>query len=268
MKNKPKRQAGKPSHKVVSKPLLHPPLSEVAFEVNFPNSFAVETGIADYQRRVEALYPNSGAEYVVRLPSGAAFGKPSKQDSTGLKPMRSFVFQTMNSARIVRVSVVNFTLQVTDYLHFEDYKSALVAALMPAIEIFHLHGMERIGLRYVNQIKIPNEEAEIRYKEFVRSPIDASAFSSHTPTNFLTEVSMDLEGAKKLTIRSGLLPPQADSATRTYLLDLDCYSVGNVIVSGDGLTKLLDDYHEAIEAEFIHVVTDKYWKYMAEGKSR
>ena len=258
------RNTAQPS-KAVSKPLLHPPLSEVAFEVNFPNLFAVETGIAAYQQQVEALYPKSGGEYIVRLPAVVAFGKPTKQESTALTPMRSFVFQNSIGSRIIRVSVVNFTLLVTDYLHFEDYMAALTAAFTPAIDIFQLHNVDRIGLRYVNQIPIPNENAEIRYKEYVRSPINADTFAAHVPTNFLTEVSVDLEGTSKLTIRSGLLPSQIDAPTRTYLLDFDCYSLGSVPLSADSLTKLLTQYHEAIEAEFMRAVTDKYWKYMADG---
>src|SRR5207249_3445052 len=82
-------------------------LAEVVFELNFPNLFAVETGIAEYQQRVETLYPNSGGEYVVRLPSAAAFGKPSRPEGVGLKPMRSFVFQNPMNSRTIRVSVVN-----------------------------------------------------------------------------------------------------------------------------------------------------------------
>jgi len=268
MKPNPLRKAKSSSDKIVSKPLLHPPLSEVVFELNFPNLFAVETGIAEYQRRVETLYPNSGGEYVVRLPSVAAFGKPSRPEGVGLKPMRSFVFQNQNNSRTVRVSVVNFALVVTDYVHFENYKGSLIAALIPALEIFQLHHVERVGLRYVNQIRIPDENAGVRYKEYVRSPLDSSAFSGHTPSNFLTEVSMDFDGTKKLTVRSGLLLPQSDSPERIYLLDLDCYSIGNVALSSNGIIKLLDEYHAEIETEFMHAVTEKYWKYMAEGAPR
>jgi uncharacterized protein (TIGR04255 family) len=265
MKTRSRGRAADLPTKVVSKPLRHPPLSEVAFEVNFPNCFAVETGIARYQQRVEALYPNSGGEYIVRLPAAVAFGKPPRQESAGLTPMRSFVFQNSKGSRTVRVSVVNFTLLVTDYLHFEDYVAALTAAFKPAIEIFQLHNVERIGLRYINQIQIPTNDAEVRYRDYVHSPI-SEAFSAHVPTSFLTEVLVDLDSIRKLTIRSGLLPPQPDAPTRTYLLDLDCYSLGSVPLSGESLTQLLYQYHAAIESEFMHAVTEGYWKYMAEGK--
>jgi uncharacterized protein (TIGR04255 family) len=259
------RRKARPPAKAISKPLLHPPLSQVAFEVNFPNCFAVETGIAAYQQKVETLYPKSSGEYIVRLPAAVAFGKPPKTGSAELTPLRSFVFQNLHSSRIVRVSVVSFSLLVTDYLHFEDYTASLVAAFEPAIEIFKLHNVERIGLRYVNQISFPDCDAGIAYRQYVRSPISTDAFESHVPTNFLTEVSADLSDEHKLTIRSGLLPRQANEPNRTYLLDFDCYTLGNVSLSGDRFTKLLDQFHEAIESEFTRALTEKYWKYLTEG---
>jgi len=266
MENKTRaRTAGKLPGKAASKPLLHSPLSQVAFEVNFQNCFAVETGIAAYQHRVESVYPVASSEYIVRLPSSAALGKPLRPESATLTPMRSFVFENSKGSRSVRVSVVNFAFVITDYLHFEDYITALSAAFDPAIEIFQLHHVERIGLRYINEISIPNERADVHYNDYVRSPLNAEAFAAHVPTSFLAEVSVDLDSEKKLTIRSGLLPSRPDAATRTYLLDLDCYSLGNVPLSRQNLTALLDQYHDSIETEFMRAATDRYWKYMAEG---
>ena len=180
--------------------------------------------------------------------------------------MRSFVFQNSKGSRVVRVSALNFTVLVTDYLHFEDYVASLTAALKPAIESFQLHHVERIGLRYINQIPIPATGAEVHYKKYVRTPLSGDAVSGHTATNFLTEITAEIDSTKKLTVRSGLLPLQADDANRTYLLDFDCYSTGShVALSGGDLTNLLVEYHETIEAEFTQAVTEKYWKYMAEG---
>jgi len=251
--------------KVLSKPLLHPPLSQVAFEVNFPNCFAVETGVAAFQQKVETIYPKSSAEYIVRFPAAVAFGKPPKATAGELTPLRSFVFQNQQGSRIVRVSVVSFSLIVTDYIHFEDYTTSLLAAFTPAIELFQLHNVDRLGLRYINQIHLVGPDPEVNYRKYVRSPISAETFESHVPTSFLTEISVDLSTDRKLTIRSGLLPPQNDEPTRTYLLDLDCYTVGTLPLSNDGIVALLRQFHEVIEGQFTRAVTEHYLRYMAEG---
>jgi uncharacterized protein (TIGR04255 family) len=249
-----------------SKPLRHPPLSEVAFELNFPRQFAVESRIAEYQERLAQTYPNSGDEFILRLPPSAAFSKPPKSEGAGLNPVRSFVFQNPAASRVVRISIVNFNLLVSDYLDFEDYKGSLKAALAPAVEIFHLHHLERVGLRYINKLSIPAEGAPQSYGNYVRPPLDAGIFLPHQLSSFLMEASLDLEGKKKLTVRNGLLPAEADSATRTYLLDLDCYSSDSVSLSGDDLPNLLDEYHDAIETEFKRAINEDYWNYLAEGE--
>jgi uncharacterized protein (TIGR04255 family) len=247
-----------------SKPLRHPPLSEVVFEINFPRLFAVENRIADYQQRLLEMYPDSGDEFVLHLPPAVAFGKGPKPEGN-VTPVRSFVFKNKANSRVVRVSVVYFNLLISDYLHFDDYKRALMAALNPAIEIFQLSRVERIGLRYINKIPIPKRDAARAYREYVRSPIDTKLFTPHQINSFLTEISIDLAKNKKLTIRSGLLPIVSDSDSQTYLVDLDCSSPESVILSAPGIVSLLDEYHESIESEFKRAMTDKYWNHMAEG---
>jgi uncharacterized protein (TIGR04255 family) len=240
-------------------------LSQVVFEINFPRSFAVENRIAEFQAQVSKVYPNPGDEYVLYIPQGVAFGKPPKSEGHGLTPVRTFVFQNPEASRVVRVSVVQLSLVVSDYLHFEDYKDALMAALEPAIKIFQLSRLERVGLRYVNKISIPEQSGAPRYQDYVRAPIDASAFLPRLLSGFLTEVSVDLDIKKQMSIRHGLLPRQSDRHPRTYLLDLDCSSRESVSLSGLEVANLLDEYHEAIECEFQHAMTDKYWDYMTSG---
>jgi uncharacterized protein (TIGR04255 family) len=265
MKTKSQMRPKAAALKSISKPLRYPPLSEVVFEISFPRSFAVENRIADYQERVSRIYPSPGDEFVLYLPPAVAFGKPPKSDGSSLTPVRTFVFQNPEASRVVRVSVVHLSLLVSDYMHFEDYKTALMAALEPAIKIFQLNRLERVGLRYINKIPIPDQPEALHYLDYVHAPIDPSAFLPHQLSGFLTEVSLNLDSKKKLTIRNGLLPRRDEQSTLTYLLDLDCSSRESFPASGPELANLLDEYHEAIEGEFQRAMTEKYWKYVANG---
>src|ERR1700730_17707064 len=108
MKTKSRGRAGTAPVRVMSKPLLHAPLSEVVFEINFPRSFAVENRIGDYQEQVSRMYPSPGDEFVLYTPPAGAFGKPPKSEGEGFTPVRTFVFQNPAGSRVVRVSVVHF----------------------------------------------------------------------------------------------------------------------------------------------------------------
>ncbi len=262
---KPKRERN--PGKSYSNPLKHPPLAEVVFEITFPTRvYAVENRIADFQQHVVPTYPDSADEFVLHIPPAVAFGKPAKSE-VGLTPVRSFVFKNSKGTRTVRVSVMGISLVVSDYLHFDDYKVALMAALGPALDIFQPSHIQRVGLRYVNRISIPPKGAATAYRDYVHSPIDDTTFGDRTLNSFLTEVSLELIGATRLTVRSGLLPEQPDTQSRFYLLDLDCSCPESTSLNKETINNLLDEYHEAIERQFKRVVTEKFWKYMAEGKA-
>ena len=250
---------------VVSKPLRHPPLSEVAFEISFPRQFLVENKIAEYQKEVEKDYPNSSDEFIVRLPPVVAFGKAPRKDTSGLTPVRSFVFQNPDGSRKINLSVVNLNFLVTNYKDFEDYKNALLPVLSAGIRIFELNRVERIGLRYINRISIPIERGVLGYQDYVRSAIDLSPFTDKQLTHFLTEVRLELGTQRHFTVRGGLLPAESDTADRIFLLDLDCYSEEAVTATEQDLPTMLEEFHDSIEAQFIQSVTEKYWKYMEKG---
>jgi|SRR5579863_316318 len=251
---------------VASKPLLHPPLSEVAFEISFSRQFLVENRIAEFQQTISASYPNSSDEFMVRLPPSVGFGKPTRAGGALVTPVRTFVFQNQGGTRSVKASVVNVNFVVTDYRDFDDYKSALLLVLSSAIRIFELRRIERFGLRYVNRIPIPRQSGPLAFRNYVRPPIDLSFFDAHTLANFLLEARLDLENDKKLTVRAGLLPLDIEDGDYTYLLDLDSYSDIPRSISEEALPGILDDYHQAIEVEFRRSMTDKYWTYLEKGE--
>lgn len=250
---------------VLSKPLLHPPLSEVAFEISFPRQFLVENKIAEYQKEVEKDYPHSSDEFIVRLPPVVAFGKAPRQDTSGLTPVRSFVFQNPDGSRKIKLSVVNLNFLVTNYKDFEDYKNALLPVLSSGFKIFQLNRVERIGLRYINKISVPIECGVHGYQDYVRSAIDLSPFTDKQLIHFLTEVRLEVGTQRKFTVRGGLVPADSDAPNRIYLLDLDCYSEEAVTAIEQDLPTMLEEFHDLIEAQFIQSVTEKYRNYMEKG---
>ena len=114
---------------VSSKPLLHPPLTEVAFEISFPRQFIVENRIAEFQQALLPSYPVSSDEFIIRMPPAVAFGKPARPGATHFTPVRTFVFKNPLETRTVKVSPVNVNFVVTDYKDFSDYQAALLNIL-------------------------------------------------------------------------------------------------------------------------------------------
>jgi uncharacterized protein (TIGR04255 family) len=250
---------------VLSKPLLHPPLTEVAFEISFPRQFIVENRIAEFQQALSTSYPVSSDEFSIRMPPAVAFGKPARPGATHFTPVRTFVFTNPLATRTVKVSPVNVTFVVTDYKDFSDYHAALLNILEPALRSFEIRRTDRIGLRYVNRIPIPREKGALAFQDYVHSPIDLRLFSQGL-SGFLIEIHLgSAEEGRRLTMRGGLLPPDDDEVVN-YLLDLDCYALGPVAIDEKSISTILTDYHDAIEAEFRRLITEKHWRYMESGE--
>ena len=249
---------------ISSKPLLHPPLAEVAFEVSFPRQFIVENRIAEFQQALLTSYPVSSDEFIIRMPPAVAFGKPARPGGTHFTPVRTFVFKNPPETRTVKVSAVNVNFVVTDYKDFSDYQAALLNILQPALRIFEIRRTERIGLRYINRIAIPRERGVLAFQDYVHSPIDLRLFSQEL-SGFLVEIHLGAEEGRRLTMRGGLLPPEDDKIIN-YLLDLDCYTTGPFAIDEKSISAILADYHDAIEGEFRRLITEKHWRYMESGE--
>jgi len=252
---------------VASKGLRPPPLSEVAFEINFTRQFQVENRTAEFQQTILDSYPTSSDEYMVRFAPSAGFEKPPRAGATFVTPIRTYVFQNQGGTRSVKASSVNVSFVVTDYRDFDDYKSALLLVLGAAIRIFGLRRIERSGLRYINKITIPRNSGPLAFRDYVRPPIDLAFFGGRELANFLLEARLDLDSGKRLTVRSGLLPLDSEAGDYTYLLDLDSYSDIPTSISEEALSSILDDYHAAIETEFRRSMTEKYWMYLEKGEA-
>ncbi len=250
---------------VSSKPLLHPPLSEVAFEISFPRQFLVENRIADFQQAIADSYPNSSDEFMVRVPPAAGFGRSPRAGSL-VMPIRTFVFQNKESTRSVKASVVNVNFVVTNYKDFADYKGSLTLVVGAAIRIFELRRIERFGLRYVNKIPILRSGDSLAFQDYVHPPLNIKFFSGHRLANFLLEARMELDDGRGLTVRAGLLPSETEDESCSYLLDLDSYSDNPRSISEETLPGILDSYHETIESEFRRSMTDRYWRYLETGE--
>ena len=119
-------------------------------------------------------------------------------------------------------------------------------------------------MRYVNRIPIPRERGVLAFRDYVHSPIDLRLFSQAL-SGFLVEIHLGAGEGRRLTMRGGLLSPDDDKVVN-YLLDLDCYTPGPLAVDEKSISTILADYHDAIEAEFRRLITDKHWRYMESGE--
>jgi uncharacterized protein (TIGR04255 family) len=115
-----------------------------------------------FQESVVAEYPDVGLESAL-LPNGATLSVT--------------VFQNLGKARLIKVSPQNMALAFSAYANFEDFKEEVLKRSREFCDIFGVSSLTRVGLRYVNEIPLPTQQAESMTKyvnplvEFDRIPL-------------------------------------------------------------------------------------------------
>jgi uncharacterized protein (TIGR04255 family) len=222
----------------------HPPLREVAFEIRFATRFRVSSELFKLQDRLVEQYPEAGTESVLQ-PNGTSF--------------QLQVFQNLEAGRVIKVSQNNFALAFTKYRRFEDFKDEILAKTELFCSTFGIASIERIGLRYVNNIALSGSDPHLLLR-YVRPFIDFERISVESVQQFFNELVYTYDN-HMVTVRSVLMLERV----RTYVLDIDCHSDQKRSV--DSLGDVVDHFHNSAQRIFLSHVTDEF-KQVMRGKAK
>lgn len=216
---------------------LHSPLREVAFELRFPPRLRVPAEIWRLQDQLVQAYPEVGKEATMQA-TGAVSDVA--------------VFQNSEERRVIKVSHSNFVIAFTRYVRFDDFKSEVLRQTEQFCGLFGIEEFSRIGLRYVNEIALPNAEPLSKY---LSPSLSFTSFPEELVDQFAVEVFAKYR-EHPMTVRSALLP----GLVRTYVLDIDCHTSARSSAAEHPI--LLDRFHESAQRVFLDHVTEEYKQVM------
>jgi uncharacterized protein (TIGR04255 family) len=211
------------------------PIREVDFEIRFTPRLRVQAEMWRFQESVVAEYPDISLESAW-LPNGATLGVT--------------VFRNIDTARLIKVSSQNLAIAFSAYANFEEFKDEVLKQSLKFCEIFEVSSLTRIGLRYVNEIQLPTQEAE-SIARYVNPLLDFERIPLRTVQQFAMQLSAQVSD-HMIQVRTALLP----GPIRTYVLDIDAYT--EVVKSSGAISSLLDQFHDTAQNVFLDHVTDNY----------
>ncbi len=215
------------------------PIREVDFEIRFTPGLRVQPEMWRFQKNLGAEYPDVGLESAL-LPSGGT--------------LNVTVFQNLLKARVIKVSPQNMALAFSAYVNFEDFKEEALRRSVSFCETFEIASLTRVGLRYVNEIPLPNQQPELM-TAYVRPIVDFSRFPLDSVQQFALQVAARQDDHMVL-VRTALLA----RPMRTYILDIDAYTETEQPTSE--ISALLDRFHDTVQRVFLDHVTDEYKQVM------
>ena len=136
---------------------------------------------------------------------------------------------------------------------WEEFAPRIAAALEAYRKVVEPNGINRVGVRYINQIAMPG--TNIRVEEYLKcAHLEMGGLPEHY-VNFLGQVEYLYDDEARLRLSYGLL--EASSNVVECLLDLDVIWQANTPIESEASLEIASDLHERAGSAFEAVVTDK-----------
>jgi len=249
----------------------HAPLALVAFELRTSHvpEFDSRTGaIALYEQLRQELPIIPPARQPVFELSTAGAGQQSVTPSTPLEML------DRRRVRSVVVSSNRLVVQTTEYVQFEAFRDFVRRVLEAASNVAAIEAIERVGLRYIDEIRIDGVEKPAEWRPYIDAGLlapkrtalglEASAFNTLVEFTLGEEQGVNMRvGAVKGRVidPTGPLRVKSDSDGPFFLIDIDSFWAPPVDelppFSADVVVDICSRLHEPSRALFESALTDR-----------
>lgn len=216
---------------------LNAPLRLVTAEFRFPLSPRLTGG---------HLLSVLGDALGNRLPIIEPVDPPGLQLTIGPETGPSAVNQagyrllTRDRMTAVTVGPNRIAVETTTYEHWEDFRDGVVTVALRAIgdELDAIAGLDRVGLRYINEIRVPGAGADLAgWREFIAPELLATAglAAGQSIRTMQLALHLDRGDGAELLMRAGLLEghvvddsgalrlPSPPKPGHFFLIDMDSF---------------------------------------------
>lgn len=244
-------------------------VKQVIFKIGFPNLFAMEKLIGDYQLKIMDRFPESQLIFKQPLFVTKAATDSDIQDSTNDHEMsgvqKMWQFESTDGIKL-NVNTDSIDMSSESYKTYNNkaasnrFRDAIQFAIESFLEIVNIPKMNRVGLRYVDECPI-QEETTAFFRSWYNSslPLDRFSLEDALTMKFLAETKKDgntLIFSETIMKRDGSLK---------YTLDFDAISQN--INSSEYLTTT-DALHDIISAEFENCGKPPFVEYLRGNSQR
>lgn len=221
------------------------PLQNVVAQVRFPHLYELEApaGVTAFQRAVHDAYPIAQPrEISVTLGPG-----PIQSDANRYK------FNDPSGQWLVALTPDYIALESQAYERFDDFEERFSWLLERLVQHAGPARVERIGLRYINQLPANDQT----WRRYIQSEVaglagleDVAPYVSRS----LEQLALDF-GERGLIFTHGLLP--GEDGEKTYVLDIDSYHAAAMSVDVGTIMEVLRELKRAAWSFFFGSITNR-----------
>lgn len=245
----------------------HPPIAMVAVEVRHSGTDPVSAeGYATIRQRLRRSWPLQVPAQDITVDFGSSGPSPI------ITEYQRFTTRDRRSAIAIRPG--STTVETVDYKGWDDLRRTLQTALEVRAEVSEPSGYERIGLRYIDEVRVPENDKLIDWSLWMGSALLAPA-----PPQGVDLPLTEWQGLTKfgpsdghtIVLRygpregyavepNGLLKRATTPTGPFFLLDFDSFWEDAGVVPEFVSSELLercDDLHDPVRAMFEGLITDR-----------
>lgn len=254
------------------------PLALVAVEVRFPNAATGRPLPITLQRSFRDVLGESWVIETSKVQQLSVSIGPAGAVPQALPPVTIPRFTVRDRTLAVALTEESMTIEATQYRHYPDFRQIVERAATAAADVLVPDGIARIGMRYIDEIRVPDaqEENPSAWREWVDTSLLAPQLQGMAQAGF---GSAGWEGAaqyatgpnQKLVLRYGprtgyvvnpvgpLKRPRSPSPGPLFALDFDCFWEPPDIPEFDPETVMstCDELRAPIRALFDMLITAK-----------
>lgn len=204
-------------------------IKDTIFRIDYPSILKlVNENPSAFQEQIIELFPN--VEVIEHLMRFSLNG--SDEQDTG-EVRKIWRFKSRDGSRTLEISPEYLVVIENNYTNFTDFNRLLEQVLTPFRNLYNFSYIKRIGLRYVNEISVPNtvptrESLSTYLNNSLVTHLDFASDKQLLRTNNVTEFIH--ESSRKVKFRYGLTnenyPNQLQDSK--FTLDFDCYNADSI----------------------------------------
>lgn len=226
-----------------------PPIVEALVEVYFAGSQWDATIPGRFYERVKDRFPNISSQVQFEVTLASAGG------ATGPLTSERAQFRSPDGSRLVQVGrdllVVN---RLRPYSAFAEWRPDFIAMLTLYRELARPSSFQRVGVRYLNTISLPEQEVELSKYFELYPEVPEGLGSPHGAFLLRVETKPPAHPSHEFVATFGT--SETDDAQPALLLDL--YDTAKVPDGAlDRIEGLVDEGHVNVAAAFEHSITDE-----------
>jgi uncharacterized protein (TIGR04255 family) len=243
------------------------PLRLVAFEVKYPLALklASSDALMRFQEDLAEGLP------IVELGMESSISFSPQQGIQEITPRTLFKLYSRNRRSAVTLSHTSLVIETSEYIRYALFRELVSRSLSSLAQATPLPGIARIGLRYVNEIRVQGALSPADWKPYISNrllgPIDVS--EDFPVGEFATRVQFDFGSGRSMQLSAATLhgelvssqgPLRVDKKSGPFfLIDIDSFGTYEELLrfEPEAALDICDQLREPVREVFERSITDR-----------